>query len=176
MRAILEACRLGRLPATVAAVISPKAYTPAVDTAEALGANVVVLENFENDLAGALTDCGADLICLAGFMRLIPADVVQKYEGRIINIHPALLPKFGGKGMWGMKVHEAVLAAGEVESGCTVHFVSEHYDEGAILLQMKCPVDPSDTTETLASRVLDLEHKCYVEAIRLWIERSDLMV
>src|SRR5687768_1122442 len=145
MRAIVEACRLGRLNATVSVIVSPSAYTPAVDSAEALGVTVAVIEDFENDLAAVLTDNGIDLVCLAGYMRLIPESVVRAYEGRMLNIHPALLPRYGGKGMWGMKVHEAVLEAGEKESGCTVHFVSEQYDEGSIFLQMKCPVEPYDT-------------------------------
>ena len=169
MRAIIEACRMGRLSATVVVVISPKPYTPAVDAAEALGAKVEVLENFEENLGRTLSENSVDLVCLAGYMRLIPADVVGQYEGRMLNIHPALLPKFGGKGMWGMKVHEAVLAAGEMESGCTVHFVSEQYDEGGILHQLKCPVMDDDTPESLAARVLKLEHRCYVEAIDRWM-------
>lgn len=168
MRAIIEACRLGRLAATVAIVISPKGYTSAVDAAEALGAKVAILQDFDEELADVLADNKVDLVCLAGYMKLIPPDVVNDYEGRMLNIHPALLPKFGGKGMWGMKVHEAVLAAGEMESGCTVHYVSEKYDEGSILLQMKCPVEPYDTPGTLAARVLQLEHECYVEAIKKW--------
>ena len=172
MRAIIEACRMGRLSATVVVVISPKPYTPAVDAAEALGAKVEVLENFEENLGRTLSENGVDLVCLAGYMRLIPADVVGQYEGRMLNIHPALLPKFGGTGMWGMKVHEAVIDAGEKETGCTVHFVSEKYDEGAILLQIKCPVEPYDTPESLAARVLELEHQCYIEAIKKWQENT----
>ena len=168
MRAIIEACRMGRLSATVVVVIAPKPYTPAVDAAEALGAKVEVLENFDADLGRVLSENSIDLVCLAGYMRLIPADVVREYEGRMLNIHPALLPKFGGKGMWGLKVHEAVIDAGEKESGCTVHFVSEKYDEGLILLQKRCPVEPYDTPESLAARVLSLEHQCYIEAIQKW--------
>ena len=96
MRAIIEACRMGRLSATVVVVISPKPYTPAVDAAEALGAKVEVLENFEENLGRTLSENSVDLVCLAGYMRLIPPDVVGEYEGRMLNIHPALLPKFGG--------------------------------------------------------------------------------
>jgi phosphoribosylglycinamide formyltransferase-1 len=172
MRAIIDACRMGRLPATVAVVISPKAYTPAVDAAESLGARVEIIEDFENRLMKSLADHHTDLVCLAGYMRLIPELAVKEYEGRMLNIHPALLPKFGGKGMWGAKVHEAVLSAGEMESGCTVHYVSDKYDEGSILLQMKCAVEPFDTPETLAARVLALEHECYVQAIETWIKEN----
>lgn len=99
-----------------------------------------------------------DLIVLAGFLRLIPAAMVQAFPGRIVNIHPALLPKYGGKGMYGQRVHEAVIAAGERESGITIHLVNEHYDEGVHLFQVRCPVLPEDTPKTLAQRIHTLEH------------------
>jgi len=106
-----------------------------------------------------------DLLVLAGYMKLIPAEVVSAYRGRIINIHPALLPKFGGPGMYGDRVHQAVIAAGEAESGATVHLVTEHYDEGAILAQGKVPVLPGDTPESLAARVLTVEHRLLPAAV-----------
>ncbi|MFN3683119.1 MAG: formyltransferase family protein, partial [Fimbriimonadaceae bacterium] len=106
------------------------------------------------------------LVCLAGYMRLLPKEVLDSFPNRVLNIHPALLPKFGGKGMYGMRVHEAVLRAGEAESGCTVHLVNERYDEGPIVVQLRCPVLPDDTPETLAARVLELEHRAYPEAVR----------
>jgi phosphoribosylglycinamide formyltransferase-1 len=99
-----------------------------------------------------------DLIVLAGFLRLIPAAMVQAFPGRIVNIHPALLPKYGGKGMYGQRVHESVIASGERESGITIHLVNEHYDEGEHLFQARCPVLPEDTPETLAQRIHTLEH------------------
>ena len=102
-----------------------------------------------------------DLVVLAGFMRLIPAEMVRAFSGRMVNIHPSLLPKHGGKGMFGARVHEAVIAAGEVESGITIHLVTEHYDEGRILFQARCPVLPNDTAATLAERVHALEHAHY---------------
>ncbi|RYG47885.1 phosphoribosylglycinamide formyltransferase [bacterium] len=107
---------------------------------------------------------GCDLICLAGFLRLLPTRITDRYP--VLNIHPALLPAFGGKGMYGIHVHRAVLAAGEKESGCTVHRVDEAYDEGEIVLQARCPVLPEDTPETLAERVLGLEKRVYAEAVR----------
>lgn len=107
----------------------------------------------------------ADLVVLAGFVKLVPEEVVRAYHGRIINIHPALLPKFGGQGMYGRRVHEAVLAAGETESGATAHLVTEHYDQGSILAQCKVPVLPGDTVETLAARVLDVEHQLLPAAV-----------
>lgn len=102
-----------------------------------------------------------DLIVLAGFLRLIPASMVNTWSRRIVNIHPALLPKYGGKGMFGHHVHEAVLRAGETESGITIHLVNEQYDEGEHLLQAKCPVLPTDTADTLAARIHALEHEHY---------------
>jgi phosphoribosylglycinamide formyltransferase 1 len=100
-----------------------------------------------------------DLIVLAGFLWLLPAAFVQAFPNKIINIHPALLPKFGGKGMHGQHVHQAVLEANEVETGITIHYVNEHYDEGAPIFQDRCPVEPQDTAETIAARVLTLEHQ-----------------
>ncbi|WP_181305990.1 phosphoribosylglycinamide formyltransferase [Rufibacter sp. XAAS-G3-1] len=100
-----------------------------------------------------------DLIVLAGFLWLLPAAFVQAFPHKIINIHPSLLPKFGGKGMHGQHVHQAVINAQEAETGITIHFVNEHYDEGAPIYQERCRVQPDDTCETLAARVLTLEHR-----------------
>ncbi|WP_207435268.1 phosphoribosylglycinamide formyltransferase [Sabulibacter ruber] len=100
-----------------------------------------------------------DLIVLAGFLWLLPSAFVQAFPNKIINIHPSLLPKFGGKGMHGQHVHQAVINAQEAESGITIHYVNEHYDEGAPIYQERCPVQPDDTCETLAARVLTLEHR-----------------
>jgi phosphoribosylglycinamide formyltransferase-1 len=99
-----------------------------------------------------------DMIVLAGFLRLIPNDLVRAFPRRIINIHPSLLPKYGGKGMFGHHVHEAVLAANELESGITIHFVNERFDEGEQIAQFKCPVLPGDTPGSLAARIHELEH------------------
>jgi len=106
-----------------------------------------------------------DLIVLAGFMWLMPAGLVQAFPDRIINIHPALLPKFGGKGMYGHFVHEAVVAAGETESGITIHYVNERYDEGQIIVQASCPVDPADTPDDVARKVQKLEHEYYPRVV-----------
>lgn len=102
-----------------------------------------------------------DLIVLAGFMWLMPASLVQAFPNRIINIHPALLPKFGGKGMYGHYVHEAVVAAGETESGITIHYVNERYDEGQVIFQARCDVAPADTPDDVAHKVQRLEHEHY---------------
>jgi phosphoribosylglycinamide formyltransferase-1 len=174
MKAILDACKTGRLPAEPALVIAPREDIPAVQIAREEGVEVAILNPshplFAQELLCLLQAERVDLLCLAGFMRLLPEEVVKAMPNRILNIHPALLPKFGGKGMYGMHVHEAVIKAGETESGCTVHYVNERYDEGKILLQKKCPVLPDDTPESLAARILPLEHECYVEAIKLWIQ------
>jgi len=105
------------------------------------------------------------LIILAGFLWLLPENIIHNFPNRIINIHPALLPKYGGKGMYGAKVHEAVLAAGEKESGITIHYVNEKYDEGDIIFQAHCPVLAGDTPITLAQRIHTLEHRHYPEVI-----------
>lgn len=106
-----------------------------------------------------------DLIVLAGYLKLIPQEFIQAFEGKIINLHPALLPAYGGKGMYGNHVHQAVLEAGENQSGITIHEVNERYDEGKIIFQATCPVFPDDTTETLAERIHQLEHQHLPEQI-----------
>lgn len=110
-----------------------------------------------------------DLIILAGFMRLIPAALVQAWPGRILNIHPSLLPRHGGKGMYGHHVHEAVLAAGDKESGITIHLVNERYDDGRVLFQAKCPVLPDDTPDSLAGRIHALEHAHYPRVVEEYL-------
>ena len=106
-----------------------------------------------------------DFIVLAGFLLLLPRAVVEAYPRRIVNIHPALLPKFGGRGMYGMNVHEAVIEAGETESGITIHFVDEAYDHGEVIAQYRCPVLPGDTPGMLAARIQTLEYAWYPEVI-----------
>ncbi|MBV6404113.1 MAG: phosphoribosylglycinamide formyltransferase [Flavobacteriales bacterium] len=115
-----------------------------------------------------------DLVVLAGFLRLVPVELLRAFPDRVLNIHPALLPRHGGKGMWGHHVHAAVLAAGDNESGITIHRVNERYDEGEHLFQARCPVLPTDTPGTLAARVLALEHAHYppvVERVALTLGR-----
>ncbi len=112
-----------------------------------------------------LAEHKVDLIVLAGFMNKISEPLLKAYPHQIINIHPALLPKHGGKGMYGMHVHEAVVAAGETESGITIHYVNEHYDEGAVIFQATCPVLPQDTPEEVATKVHALEYAHYPHVI-----------
>ena len=112
-----------------------------------------------------LQDLEIDLIVLAGFLWKIPENILRAFPNKIVNIHPALLPKFGGKEMYGINVHKAVVEAGEKESGITIHYVNEHYDEGKIILQKKCDVSKEDTAGTLAHKVLKLEHEWFPKAI-----------
>jgi phosphoribosylglycinamide formyltransferase 1 len=119
----------------------------------------------EGSIVEELRERGIDFIVLAGFLWLVPEALTRAFDGRIVNIHPALLPKFGGKGMYGRKVHEAVLAAGETETGITIHFVNERFDEGGHICQFRCPVLPGDTVELLAARVQELEHRHFAEAV-----------
>ncbi|HEU4717327.1 MAG TPA: phosphoribosylglycinamide formyltransferase [Bacteroidia bacterium] len=119
----------------------------------------------EHSIVPQLKERGIDLIVLAGFLWLIPPAVISAFPGKIVNIHPALLPKFGGKGMYGKKVHEAVLASGEKVTGVTIHFVNEKFDDGKHIAQFTCPVLPGDTPETLSARVQQLEHAHFAETI-----------
>ena len=116
-----------------------------------------------------------DLICLAGFMKMLPQNIVKQYEYRILNIHPGLLPEFGGKGFYGTRVHEAVINSGKRESGATVHFVDEIYDHGPIILQKKVEVMETDTPESLAARVLKLEHELFPEVVKAFCENKIIM-
>jgi phosphoribosylglycinamide formyltransferase-1 len=115
-----------------------------------------------------LDDAGIDLVCLCGYLRWMRVDA--RYRNRVINIHPSLLPAFGGEGMYGMRVHEAVRASGVTETGCTVHFVDDEYDHGAVILQRRCDVRPDDTPADIAQRVFTEECIAYPEAIRLFID------
>jgi phosphoribosylglycinamide formyltransferase-1 len=119
----------------------------------------------------ALQEYGIDWIILAGFLLRVPESILNAYSDKVINIHPALLPKYGGKGMYGDRVHEAVIAAGEKESGITIHYVNAQYDEGAIICQAKCPVLPEDTPHTLAQRIHLLEYAYFPKTIEEVITR-----
>ena len=112
-----------------------------------------------------------DFIVLAGFMIMVPDSLIKMYSDKIVNIHPALLPKYGGKGMYGDFVHQAVIAAKEKESGITIHYVNENYDEGKIIFQAKCEVTESDTPDSLATKIHELEHRYYPEIIEKVIKK-----
>ncbi len=156
--------------AEVVLVVSNRAEAAALERGRAAGAAAAVL-NDANDgaaLSDLLDDHAVDLVVLAGYLKLVPAPVVRRYPGRMLNVHPALLPSFGGPGMYGRRVHEAVLQSGARVSGVTVHFVDEEFDRGAIIAQWPVPVLAGDDAATLASRVLSAEHVLYprvVEAV-----------
>lgn len=154
-------------PARVVLVLSNARTAGALDIARRHDIPVQVLAEPDSprEWNEALRKSGADLVVLAGYIRQVPRDVVQEYRGRMINIHPALLPRFGGAGMYGSKVHQAVLASGDGWSGATVHLVTEEYDEGEILAQSRVPVLHGDTPTTLAQRVLKSEHQLLPAAV-----------
>ena len=174
MAAIAEACADGRIDGQVVAVLGNYADSPALARARELGIPATAIPSrkdeavYGSDLIGALSEARPDLICLAGYMRKVPESVLTAYAGRLMNIHAALLPSFGGQGMFGHHIHEAVLAYGAKVSGCTVHFVDGGYDTGPIILQSVVPVEEDDTPETLAARVLVAEHQTYPEAVALF--------
>jgi len=163
----------GELDAQIAVVIADRPGIKGIQRAEDAGLKTVLIprkgtppDQFSRRITDALTDAEVDLVCLAGFLSLW--QIPLKFEGHVMNIHPALLPKFGGKGFYGHHVHEAVLAAGEEVSGCSVHFCDNQYDHGPIILQREVPVLPDDTPDTLADRVFEQELIAYPEAIRLF--------
>jgi phosphoribosylglycinamide formyltransferase-1 len=177
MAAIIDACQRGEIDGKVVLVIGTRDEAPALQRATEKGVSTEVVspsklgeEEYARRLLQTLGDAQVDLVCLAGFMRLLPPPVVHAYAGRVMNIHPALLPLFGGKGMYGEHVHRAVLESGMKVSGCTVHFVDESYDTGPIILQRCVPVEEEDTWETLAARVLAQEHQAYVQAVQLFAQ------
>lgn len=164
----------GELPGTIAIAISSHPEAGGVERARRLGLPCLVIdykekgEGFSAEITRALDEARVDLVLLAGFVRLYRFP--HHYRGRILNIHPALLPAFGGQGFYGHKVHRAVLKSGVKFSGCTVHFVSEEYDRGPIILQRVVPVRSGDTEDTLAERVFAEECIAYPEAIGLYAE------
>jgi formyltetrahydrofolate-dependent phosphoribosylglycinamide formyltransferase len=154
--------------ASVELVLSNRAGAGGLDLARRHGVETAVLSDPADaaEWLGPLERAQIDMIVLAGYLKLVPPAVVERYRGRILNIHPALLPAFGGPGMYGHRVHEAVLASGARESGATVHLVDEVYDRGPILAQARVPVLPGDTAETLAARVLAVEHRLLPAVVR----------
>lgn len=123
----------------------------------------------DQSLLYTLRQEGIDALVLAGFLWLVPAYLIQAYPQRIVNLHPALLPAFGGKGMYGIKVHEAVIAAGEKESGISIHLVNEHYDKGQLLAQFRTPIAAGETAESLAEKIHQLEHRHFPETVATWL-------
>ena len=172
LQALIDDARDGA-PYEIAVVISNVADAPALDRARRAGIPAHWVDHrgrpreaFEADLARLLREARADVICLAGFLRILSPWFVSQFLGRILNIHPSLLPAFGGPGLIGMRVHEAVLAAGVRETGCTIHQVDETVDGGPIVAQAIVPVRPGDTPEILAERVAREEHRLYPHVVR----------
>ncbi len=167
LRALLQAFH-GRPGPEIVLALSNRADAGGLAVAREFGVATAVLTDPRDAEAWlvALRIHQVDLLVLAGYLKLVPPAVVKAYGGRIINIHPALLPRHGGPGMYGERVHQAVLAAGDQESGATVHLVDEEYDRGRILAQAPVPVLPGDTPATLAARVLQMEHRLLPAAVR----------
>jgi phosphoribosylglycinamide formyltransferase-1 len=173
-RAIVAAGRKGELRTNPVLLISNNGDSPALAWAREnkIGAQHISAKTEGSDaeadaaIAAALSMAGADLVILAGYMRKLGPETLGVFKNRILNVHPALLPKFGGTGMYGRKVHEVVLASGDTESGVTIHVVDEVYDHGKIVAQDKVPVQAGDTPETLAARVQAREQTLYVEVLK----------
>jgi len=173
LMAILNAIEDGSLSGQVAVVIGSLKGAPALEAAALAGIETVVVgtanrtdDEYGDVLLRAIAKRDVDFVVLAGYMRRLPDVLTTSYAGRIINIHPSLLPAFGGHGMYGRKVHEAVRDAGVLETGCTVHVVDNEYDHGAVVAQRRVDVLPEDSVDDIAARVLDAEHSLLVDVIR----------
>lgn len=173
MQSIIDACKAGRLPAQPMVVISNNRDSGALARARTEGIAAVHLssavcpdtELLDRKITATLREYGVELVILAGYMKRLGRHLLTAYQGRILNVHPSLLPRHGGTGMYGMHVHEAVIANGESESGATIHLVEGDYDSGPILAQCKVAVAPADTAETLSRKVLAVEHELYVKTL-----------
>jgi phosphoribosylglycinamide formyltransferase 1 len=179
LQVLLDASASGRLGADIALVVTDREGIGALERAARHGVATTVVrpadfatpDDFGEALLAELTAQGVSMIALAGYLRHIPAKVVHAYRHRLLNVHPSLLPAFGGAGLYGRRVHEAVLAYGVRWSGATVHLVDEEYDTGPIVLQEPVPVHRDDTPASLAARILQVEHRLLPEAVRLVAER-----
>ena len=174
LQSIIDRSLDGSISADVILVVSNNSKAKALERAANHGIDTLHIsavkegsaEGADSRIAAEMVSRGVDIVVLAGYMKKIGPELLNAYDGKIINIHPALLPKFGGDGMFGMRVHEAVIAAGEKESGPTVHYVDKIYDHGSIVGQMKVPVYSGDTPEELQKRVLVKEHELYPQVIQ----------
>lgn len=174
MQAIIDACKSGALQANPAVVISNNSNSGAITQAKREGIPFYHLsqtthpeqEKLDQAILDTLLKHDVDVVVLAGYMKKLGPKTLSHFKGAILNIHPALLPKFGGKGMYGIHTHEAVIEAKEKESGVTIHVVDAEYDTGPVIAQVKIPVLPNDTPETLQARVLELEHFFFPETLQ----------
>ena len=183
LQALLDGEKAGIFNGKISMVISDRTGVYALERAKNAGVSSLVIEpdktlpkdqrrrDISEKILRITKDRNIGLIVLAGFLSILTGDILQKFSGRIINLHPALLPKFGGAGMYGANVHQAVLDAGETESGCTVHLVDSGIDTGEILLQRKIPILLGDTAETVAERIHLEEHIAIVEAVKIMVQR-----
>lgn len=149
-------------------IITDNVRAYVIQRAQKLNVSCKIIEKDDlnnGNILNYLVSEGINFIILAGFLRLIPSAIIEAFPNKIVNIHPALLPKYGGRGMYGLNVHQAVIGAQEVESGITIHYVDKNYDEGSIIFQVKCPVISCDKPETLAERIHELEHEHYPRVI-----------
>jgi len=170
LQSLIDACATEDYPARIVLVISNRQQAKGLERARQAGIDTLVVDHgeydsraaFEQALHAALADAGVELVCLAGFMRLLDADFIAKWRNRIVNIHPSLLPAYRG-----LRTHERVIEDGVRFTGCTVHYVRPEMDEGPIIMQAVVPVKLDDTPESLARRVLAYEHRIYPEAVRL---------
>lgn len=177
-QAILSAIHEGQLHAQMALLVATDAEHGAVEKASAAGVKTLVLPPkseadalaWDHRVADALYEEGVSILALAGYLRMISPVLLEAFPNRILNVHPALLPSFGGKGMYGMRVHQAVLEYGCKVSGCTVHLVNERYDAGPIIAQACVPVEEDDTPETLSARVQMQEHRLFPRCIEMVIQ------
>lgn len=173
-QSIAEKIQSGYIEANAKLLITNNSDAFAIQRAKKLGIDAIHIssaqfdspQEFQQKLISILKEHEIDLIVLAGYMRKIPVSLIKEYKNRILNIHPALLPKYGGQGMYGMNVHQSVYDAKDKVSGATVHLVNEEYDEGRILKQMEVTLDKSDTPESIAKKVLAIEHIIYSETIK----------
>ncbi|GAA4310752.1 phosphoribosylglycinamide formyltransferase [Pontixanthobacter gangjinensis] len=161
----------------VLAVFSNKKYSGALERAHKLNIKALHFDREafynSNDVLNLLKDMDPDLIVLAGFLWLFPSNIIQQFPDRIINIHPALLPKYGGKGMYGARVHESVIAKKEKQSGITIHYVNEKYDEGQTIFQATTSIDETDTPESLAFKIHELEYEHFPQVIQQLLEKDN---
>lgn len=171
LQAIIDKTQTGELPQVeLVKVISSKEGAFALERAAKAGIQAAVAKE-QTDVLRELEESGAEIIVLAGYMKVLSPEIITRYRNRIINIHPSLIPKYCGKGFYGIRVHKAVLEGEEKESGATVHYVDEGVDTGEIILQKKVPVMADDTPETLAARVLTVEHEILARGLASAIER-----
>ncbi len=161
----------------VAAVFSNRRSAGALKRAHNLNVKALLFDREafynSNEILNIIKDIDPDLIVLAGFLWLFPSNIIREFPNKIINIHPALLPKHGGKGMYGSKVHETVISEGDKESGITIHYVNEKYDEGQTIFQASTKIDADDTPESLARKIHELEYKHFPEVIQQLLEKND---